>query len=272
MYPWKSAFVKYPDKKIHYYHNEIDSKKSALIFYHGFSDNGLCWDRIGSKFANEYQIYLIDARGHGKSSDPMGDLKYKDLVQDVYDFCDKQHLDDVVLIGHSMGGVVAAMAVTNQNTIRGSVLEDPAFPTNIMNTANLKARQVSSAMHKHRQTPKPKEQYQKKIQRIRPKWDEQDIQGAAEASSQFSLHYPLRNGRVLFSAPRWKQLVPKLTKPVLLLTSSRGLLTCKDGHNFQQLNPLVRWKHFEKVGHNIRREAFSGYYRVVNEFLDSLKI
>lgn len=268
-YQWKNDFVRYPHKRTHYYHNEIDKSKPVLIFHHGFGDNGLCWDRIAGKFVVDFQCYLLDARGHGKSSDPNGDLTYQDLVQDVYDFCDRLDLSDVVVIGHSMGGVVAAMVATDHQTIRGSILEDPAFPTNILNVANLKARQVSATMQKHRETPKSKEHYEKQIQKMRPSWDQKDIQTAAKAHTEFSLHYPLRNGRVLFSAPKWKQLVPKLTKPVLLLTSSKGLLNRRDGINFQNLNPLISWEHFEKVGHSIRRESFDRYYTVVRKFIDN---
>jgi N-formylmaleamate deformylase len=213
---------------------------------------------------------LIDARGHGKSSDPNGDLTYQDLVQDIYDFCEKLELSNVVVIGHSMGGVVAAMTATDHHSIRGSVLEDPAFPTNILNVANLKARQISAAMQKHRETPKPAEHYEKQIKRMRPSWDQQDIETAAKAHTEFSQHYPLRNGRVLFSTPKWKILVPKFTKPVLLLTSSKGLLKKRDGIMFQNLNPLISWEHFDKVGHSIRRENFERYYSVIRKFIEGL--
>jgi pimeloyl-ACP methyl ester carboxylesterase len=213
---------------------------------------------------------LIDARGHGKSSDPNGNLTYQDLVQDVFDFCEKLELRDVIVIGHSMGGVVAAMAAMDHYYIRGSVLEDPAFPTNILNVANLKARQISAAMQKHRETPKPTVHYEKQIKRMRPSWDQQDIETAAKAHTEFSQHYPLRNGRVLFSTPKWKDLVPKLTNPVLLLTSSKGLLNRRDGILFQNLNPLISWEHFDKVGHSIRRENFERYHEVVRKFIEKI--
>ncbi len=269
-YQWKSDFVNFDHKRIHFYHNERDKSKPVLIFHHGFSDNGLCWDRLASKFVDDYQCYLIDARGHGKSSDPNGDLTYQDLVQDIYDFCESLELVEVVVLGHSMGGVVATMAATDHHSIRGSVLEDPSFPTNILNAANLKARQISAAVQKHREIPKPKEYYEKQLKRMRPGWDLQDIETAAKAHTEFSLHYPLRNGRVLFSAPKWKELIPKVTKPVLLLTSSRGLLKKRDGIIFQHLNPLISWEHFEKVGHSIRREQFDRYFEIVRKFVNSL--
>jgi len=273
VYPWKSAFVKYTHKKTHYYYNEADELKPALLFHHGFTDNGLCWDRLASKFVNNYQCYLLDARGHGKSSDPSADLRYTDLMEDVLDFCERLKLHDVVVIGHSMGGVLATMIATDDKEfIKGVVLEDPAFPTNLLNIANLKIRQVNSAIHKHRDIPKPKEHYIRKLHRMRPKWDEKDIEGCVLASQQFSLHYPLRNRRVLFSAPKWRDLVPKIIKPTLLLTSNRGLLTRKDGYVFQKLNSHVKWIHFEKkVGHSIRRDAFDKYYMVLNRFLNNLQ-
>ncbi|MHA1451583.1 MAG: alpha/beta fold hydrolase [Promethearchaeota archaeon] len=270
-YPLKNAVAKFPHKRLHYYHNDTDTSKPVLVFHHGFSDNGLCWDRLASKFVDDYQCYLLDARGHGKSSDPNGDLQYADLVQDVYDFCLELKLNDVTIIGHSMGGVVAAIAATNENLIRGAVLEDPAFPTNLMNKANLLARKVSAAMHLHRESPKPKEHYLKKMHRNRPNWDEQDVAGCVEASQQFELHYPLRDGRVLFSALKWEDIVSDIKKPVLLLTSTRGLLNRKDGINFQKRNSLVSWVHFEdKVGHSIRREAFDKYYTSVKTFLNKI--
>ena len=269
-YPWKSATINYQHKRTHYYFNESDTKNPVLIFHHGFSDNGLCWDRLASKFIDEYQCFLLDARGHGKSSDPIGDLQYSHLVQDIYDFCERLKVHDIVVIGHSMGGVVATMLATN-HLVRGSILEDPAVPTNLLNKVNLRARQVRAALHKHRESPLPKDHYLKQITRMRPYWDEQDRNGCAEASREFEMHYPLLNGRVLFSAPKWQDVVKSIQKPVLLLTSVRGLLNRKDGYNFQNMNKYISWVHFDKkVGHSIRREAFDKYYQSVKDFLKKI--
>lgn len=67
------------------------------------SDN---WMPIAKMFENEYEVFLLDLRNHGRS--PHSDSHtFRDLSDDIFEFLDSSSLDKVILIGHSMGGKAA---------------------------------------------------------------------------------------------------------------------------------------------------------------------
>jgi N-formylmaleamate deformylase len=52
----------------HFY--RTGGEKPSLILLHGFSENGLCWSRVAKAQKDDYDIVMLDARGHGLSSGP----------------------------------------------------------------------------------------------------------------------------------------------------------------------------------------------------------
>jgi pimeloyl-ACP methyl ester carboxylesterase len=69
----------------------------------GMSDN---WLTIAKKLSTTYHCYILDMRNHGRSPHSP-DLKYDDMVEDVYEFLTDFSLRTASFIGHSMGGMVA---------------------------------------------------------------------------------------------------------------------------------------------------------------------
>lgn len=94
-------------------HSKIEGTGQPLVILHGFlgmSDN---WKTLATQFAaNGYQVHLLDLRNHGRSfhSD---DFSYELMAQDVYEYCQANHLQKINIIGHSMGGKVAMLLATN---------------------------------------------------------------------------------------------------------------------------------------------------------------
>ena len=77
---WHAHDLRISDRNIHYYRNG-NAGKPALVFCHGFSDNGLCWHRVAGCFTDQFDIYLLDARNHGQSS--RGAASAEDMTQDL---------------------------------------------------------------------------------------------------------------------------------------------------------------------------------------------
>lgn len=72
-------------------------------------------------------------RGHGKSSRTPGKYRAVDFAPDIVAFIQKQIQEPVVLIGHSMGGILALLTAAQiPQWIRSVILLDPA--TTIHNT------------------------------------------------------------------------------------------------------------------------------------------
>ncbi|HUH26885.1 alpha/beta fold hydrolase [Gelidibacter sp.] len=90
-------------------HSTILGEGQAFVFLHGFlgmSDN---WNTLGTRFSEAgYQVHLLDQRNHGRSfhSD---EFNYEVMVEDLKRYCEEHKLNDIVLLGHSMGGKTAML-------------------------------------------------------------------------------------------------------------------------------------------------------------------
>jgi pimeloyl-ACP methyl ester carboxylesterase len=83
---------------------------------------------MAEALATEYRVYAVDLRGHGGSSQP-GDYSLELMCSDVLEFPRTLNLDEVSLIGHSLGGAVAYLvAETDPARVRHLVLEEPPPP------------------------------------------------------------------------------------------------------------------------------------------------
>ena len=54
--------------KIQYYRTGED--KQPVVMLHGLTDSGLCWNYLAMALEPEYDVVLLDARGHGMSEKP----------------------------------------------------------------------------------------------------------------------------------------------------------------------------------------------------------
>ena len=69
----------------------------------GFSDN---WQTHAKKLAEYYRVILVDLRNHGHS--PWSDeFSYEIMAEDIYELVSDLNLEDLILVGHSMGGKAA---------------------------------------------------------------------------------------------------------------------------------------------------------------------
>src|SRR6202041_3967818 len=77
---------------------------------------------------NEYDVLMPDAHGHGDSSTPLHGYRYEDHAADIIGLIHGLGLAAPVLLGHSMGGMTAAVVASQPATaIRAVILADPTF-------------------------------------------------------------------------------------------------------------------------------------------------
>jgi pyruvate dehydrogenase E2 component (dihydrolipoamide acetyltransferase) len=79
-----------------------------LVLLHGFGGDLNNWLFTAPALAGEHVVYALDLPGHGGSSKDVGTGDVDYLAQAVEQFLDAQGLERVHLVGHSMGGLVAA--------------------------------------------------------------------------------------------------------------------------------------------------------------------
>lgn len=105
-------------------HSQILGEGKPLLILHGYfgmSDN---WRTLGNQFAEDYEVHLIDQRNHGRSFHA-DEFNYEVLAEDLYNYIQHHKLENIFLIGHSMGGKTAMLfAVTYPELVDKLIVVD----------------------------------------------------------------------------------------------------------------------------------------------------
>ncbi|MCG6193149.1 alpha/beta hydrolase [Leptospira sp. FAT2] len=118
---------------IHFEHNpalktskSTSSKNPPILFAHGAWHGAWCWKENFIPYFQKagYDVYTLDMRGHGKSSNRGGSFRWhsiRNYVQDVQEVL-SQLPEPPILIGHSMGGLVVQKVLENTHVPKAVLL------------------------------------------------------------------------------------------------------------------------------------------------------
>jgi pimeloyl-ACP methyl ester carboxylesterase len=122
----RSHFAPFEGVRVHY--ESLGTGKEALVFIHGWSCNLTFW-RGQSPVYNKQRSLLVDLPGHGESDTPVVPYPAEYLARGVEAAMRDAGVDRVVLVGHSLGGlVIHAFLRLFPEKVKAVVLVDPAFP------------------------------------------------------------------------------------------------------------------------------------------------
>jgi pimeloyl-ACP methyl ester carboxylesterase len=114
--------------------NPGGARRALLI--HGLCSDGACWWRLASWLANEGWLVLApDLRGHGRS--PTADrFDVATLAADVSALGSGWEL----VVGHSLGGAIAAELLAADEHVEAAVLVDPVLRLASIDRARIRTR------------------------------------------------------------------------------------------------------------------------------------
>ena len=98
----------------------------TVVLLHGGSAHAHWWDRFAASIADTHRVLALDLRGHGDSAhvDPPA-YAVEDYARDLAAFVATLQLDRIDLIGHSLGGMVAAAFASQEpQRLRSLVIVD----------------------------------------------------------------------------------------------------------------------------------------------------
>ncbi len=276
---WTEGFVNSNGMKIHYY--RTGGNKPKVIFNHGAGDDGSCWTHVVKELEKDYDLIMLDARGHGKSSSGNGDYTTTARVEDLAGVIRELGLDRPVIGGHSMGGDTSMnFAAIHPDLTRGIFLEDPPIMLpgetwvlpegkmkdmtiekmgkmmkNFMLVFKILPRFVAMPLAKKMNSAYPKDE-------IVPWLDSKERLSFNFLNSMSTLS--------MMEAGDPAGLFKKITVPVLLIIGDKkkmSIVSKEAAARVVEANPSVQVVQLEGADHNIRRTRFDGYLPALKNFL-----
>jgi len=264
--------IKTDDVRIHAHHLP-NKNKPGFVMLHGLTDDGLCWLRLADELRDDYDITMIDARGHGLSDTPASGYTAKHHASDAAAVIRAMGLGPCIVIGHSMGGAEAAqLAAVYPELVRAVILEDPAWrdiPRDVTQAqVQAMAEEWRAGILKNRAMGF--DALHKTIREEHPDWHVDETIPWAKAHL---LTRPEVVNYVTEPMPNWREAAAKITCPALLVVADvvRGAIVDEGVIEAARARmPRLRVARVPNAGHNIRRENWESFISQAKDFLRDL--
>jgi len=239
--------------------------KPPLIALHGLTGNGACWTPLARALGGDYDVIMPDARGHGRSSAPLHGYLYSDHASDVVGLIEALGLAAPVLLGHSMGGMTAAMVASQIGpAIRGVILADPTF----LSPERQREVHASDVIEQHRRllgSNKGEVLAQARIRHPHRSSEIVELMTDAKLQTQISAFDVLAPPN-----PDYRALVGTVCVPILLVTGDNGVVSLETAQELQRLNQHLRYERIPDAGHGLPYDQPDRFAAVVRSFLQSV--
>jgi pimeloyl-ACP methyl ester carboxylesterase len=108
------------------YHERTGSGEPELLFVHGWCCDHTAFRPQFEHFSQSHAVTALDLRGCGRSGAPAEGYGIRDLTDDVARFCASVGIERPVVVGHSLGGMIAVeLGARYPDLPRALVLVDP---------------------------------------------------------------------------------------------------------------------------------------------------
>ena len=237
------------------------------MLLHGFSDNGLCWRRMAEVLDTMFDVVMIDARNHGRSS--TGAVSVSDMACDVAAVIAMLDLVRPTVVGHSIGAAIAAeLAARHPESVSRLVLEDPPWRDGLDEPGpTAQERREAASTYLEWLTTLSEQEIRELGHRQHPEWDDADRADWVVSKQQVRVEAAMSLG-----GPMSSEVIDDIRCPTLLIhgePARGGLLTAAVAERLMATNDEVTACSVEHAGHNIRRENFDRYVEVLGAYLTS---
>jgi pimeloyl-ACP methyl ester carboxylesterase len=221
---------------------------------------------VARALEDEFDVVMPDARGHGKSSTPLHGYRYDDHASDVMGLIRSLGLTAPIVLGHSMGGMTAAVVASRAaEVIRAVILVDPTF------LSPERQREVcdSDVAEQHRRLlgldrAEMLAQLRGRHARRSPEIVELLVEARLQTRlSAFDVLTPPN--------PDYRELVRTIGVPILLAIGDAPVVSLETAAELQNLNPRLRVERIQGAGHGVPFDQPERLAAVVRSFIRAFR-
>lgn len=115
---------------------EVYGKGTPIILVHGNSETHQIFDALINKLKDNYKVYAIDSRCHGKS-EKTAIISYDLMAEDIIEFIKKLKINKPIFYGFSDGGIIGLLIAIKESQLLSKL---------IVSGANLNPKGISNFM------------------------------------------------------------------------------------------------------------------------------
>lgn len=256
---WRAGTVAVTGGELAYH--RTGGEGPVLVLSHGLTDSGLCWSRFAQALAPDFDIIMLDARGHGLST-RIGERRLQSPGEDIGEAVEGLGLVRPIVMGHSVGArATAEYAAAYPDFVSKVILEDPPL---------LPPSTEAEAVRRRGRFARQVEQYRAMTdaqitaagKAASPTWHDDEFPAWTMSKRQVD-----PDAMPSYPVP-WQQTIAAIAAPTLLiLGDSGGLVTQEIADEACALNGNITSVLIPGAGHNVRRENLAAVLAAVRSFL-----
>lgn len=265
MSPWTAGTCEANGVRLHF--TRTGGKKPPLVMLHGLTLDGSCWSPWARELEEGFDVVMPDARGHGRSGAPATGYTYEEHAADVVGLIQGLALAPPILLGHSMGGLAAAVvAARHPALLRGLVLVDPTF---LSPEAQRDVYAGGAAAQQHRRLlAKSLPEVLSELGARHPRRSPELVRLIAQARLRTR---PEAFDVLMPPNPDFRPLVSAIRAPTLLVVGGPGgVVTRELAVELQGLNGRLQVAQIVEAGHALHFDQPERFTAIVKAFLGSL--
>ena len=251
------------------YVEQGDKNGLPVILLHGITDSWRSFESTLPYLPSSFHVFAISQRGHGNSDKPQRRYTPRHFAHDIAAFIQKKQLEAAVIVGHSMGGVVAQQfALLYPQLVKALVIvaSDPA-------------------LHKNPGMPAFCEEVQNMTTPLSRAYLE-TFQLATLSTPIDGLYFQrlvdesMKVPQAIFAAALkglmdvdLSEQLPQIECPTLVFWGTHDAFCRKEGQDLLRKGlPGAQWRIYEGAGHALHWERPGQFATDLTEFLQSLAL
>jgi pimeloyl-ACP methyl ester carboxylesterase len=244
-----------------------------LVLLHGGTDRWAAFESVIPALSEEWHIYALDFRGHGKSGRVPGAYRIPQYASDIVSFLRNHVGEPATLLGHSMGADSSLwIAAEAPDTVRAAVLEEPLYSHNGTRIKEFAVFPSLLAFQAAISTQGSARDITSELTRLRPNWPESLIREKAECLSILDpdvLSLIVEGHHT--DGYDTEDLLPRISAPVLMIQGDPergGLLNDSEAQRMQSLLRDCTFVKMPGSGHEPHNRQTDKFLEIFKRFFD----
>jgi pimeloyl-ACP methyl ester carboxylesterase len=279
---WRGWQTRYAFKRPQNVHNQ----QPPVLFLHGFGGSIDHWRKNFTVFGEEHTVYALDLVGFGASRKPQTEYKISLWVEQIHDFWQTFVGEPMIIVGNSIGSLVALVAAATYPEMAESLVmvslfdpsaEQESVPKllqpslNFIKMALVPTLLLKSLFYVVRQ-PGVAKRWAKiayaNDTAVDPELMNIFLTPAQDKEAADAFPAILRGMISIYFAPNIRRFLPRMKLPMLLIWGHLDKIIPRSNiQTLVRLNPNIKFVEIQAAGHCAHDEAPTEVNTIIQEWL-----